>query len=150
MISAGRSGRMSKTSFFFSSCVVVAFFVGLPYDPIGVAIAYAACNLMLFVPVLWYSTRRMPVDMFNILNVIKHPILASLGVGISFIAFKLCLPTLSTGINGLANGFFGTVRVYLVICCILAGGLIPIAELIVLVSHMFRRDYEQASLQPQC
>ena len=145
-ISTGRTDRMFKWGIFSSLCIVVSFIVGLPFGAIGVATAYTICILLLAVPALWYATKTTPITLLSIFRILWHPALATLGVCAALITFKIFFIELSVGGKGLAIGLAVTLIVYLAICCLLARGLTPIAELIDLGSHLYRRDYDSTSL----
>jgi O-antigen/teichoic acid export membrane protein len=53
-VSQGRSRDMLRWGFIGSPLVVGAIILGLPWGPVGVAISYAAVNLLVITPVLWF------------------------------------------------------------------------------------------------
>jgi polysaccharide transporter, PST family len=61
-LSQGRGGDFFKIGVFASSFTVASFIVGLPWGPLGVAVAYAISNYIILVPVIWWSCRRGPIS----------------------------------------------------------------------------------------
>jgi PST family polysaccharide transporter len=61
-ISQGR-GRDTLIAYSINSCVIIlSFIAGLPYGPVGVAIAFSASSLLIRLPILYYIIgRRGPV-----------------------------------------------------------------------------------------
>ena len=60
-MSQGRSRDYLCWGLFNAATCVVSFIVGLPYGPIGVAVAYAAGEFMRTPLLWWYVTRRGPI-----------------------------------------------------------------------------------------
>jgi PST family polysaccharide transporter len=62
-LSQGRGGDFFKIGLFGSVTMVASFIIGLPWGPLGVAIAYTIDNYVVLVPATWWSTgRRGPVS----------------------------------------------------------------------------------------
>lgn len=135
-ISSGNTKRMFKWGIFSSLCTVTSFFIGLPFGVIAVAASYTICVLLLVVPLFWYSSQRTPVDLADIFGAIFTPAMATLIAGAALLAAKLFLPAITVGAAGLAITFLLTTFVYLVICCILAGGFDPLSEIIAITRKM--------------
>jgi len=60
--SQGRGRDMFVAQLINSGAIVFSFMIGLPFGPVGVAIAFSASNLLIRVPIYYYSVgRRGPV-----------------------------------------------------------------------------------------
>jgi PST family polysaccharide transporter len=95
-ISSGRTAQMFKWGVFSSSFLVISFFFGLPYGARGVALSYSIAKLLQTWPCMYYATRGTPITMLNLLEAMKHPLLASLIAGAIAFGVKLAIaPTLT-------------------------------------------------------
>lgn len=65
-VSQGRTTQFARWGFFSAAICAVAFVIGLPDGPIGVARAYAIATLALAVPMWWYAGRSGPVGFTHI------------------------------------------------------------------------------------
>ena len=70
-ISQGRGREMFVTQLINACAVVVSFVVGLPFGPVGVAMAFSVSNLLVRIPIYYFNAgRRGPVrtaDLWRIL-----------------------------------------------------------------------------------
>ncbi|MEP0769841.1 MULTISPECIES: MOP flippase family protein [unclassified Coleofasciculus] len=95
-ISSGRTAQMFKWGVFSSSFLVISFFFGLPYGARGVALSYSIAKLLQTLPCMYYATRGTSITMLNLLEAMKHPLLASLIAGAIAFGVKLAIaPTLT-------------------------------------------------------
>lgn len=70
-VTQGRAGEFARWGLFSASTCIVAFLLGLPSGPLGVAIAYAASELVIRTPALWwYVGRRGPVRTADIVRLV--------------------------------------------------------------------------------
>ena len=83
LLSLGQSGRYLKLGLFNYSCVIAAFFIGLPYGPIGVATAYSICSVALRLPSIVYSLKESPIKLTDAYTAMRDPAIA---VAIAFAA----------------------------------------------------------------
>jgi polysaccharide transporter, PST family len=68
-VSQGRGGDFFRIGLFSALTTVASFAVGLPWGPLGVAIAYTINNYVVLVPAaLWSSGRRGPVSARDLLT----------------------------------------------------------------------------------
>lgn len=90
-ITQGRTWAYMRWGVFNAVTCAVAFLLGLPYGPLGVAIAYAASE-MLRTPVLWaYATHEGPVRLRDVVR-IAGPHLA--GAFAALAGLRLVMPLL--------------------------------------------------------
>ena len=61
-LSQGRGGDFFRIGLFGSLATVASFVVGLPWGPLGVAVAYAINNYIVLVPAICWSCRCGPVS----------------------------------------------------------------------------------------
>lgn len=73
IISLGQTDRLFRMSLITGSITVIAFFIGLPWGPIGVAIAVSVVGVLLRVPVLKYSYKYSPLTLRDYFGPIGRP-----------------------------------------------------------------------------
>jgi PST family polysaccharide transporter len=86
-ISQGRGGDFFKVGLFGSMSTVASFIVGLPWGPLGLAIAYTINNYVVLIPVMWWTCRRGPVS-------IQHILGAAMPHAVSAVASALVMVTI--------------------------------------------------------
>jgi PST family polysaccharide transporter len=87
-LSQGRGGDFFKIGLFNAITTVASFLAGLPWGPLGVAIAYTVQNYTVLVPATWWSTgRRGPVGTGTLLSTVLPHAVASLIAALVLIAF---------------------------------------------------------------
>ena len=85
-VSAGRGDRYLRWGVISSILIVLSFIVGLPYGPVGVAIAYAAVTWAIIVPCMWYAGRSAGIELKFIFNAVSKNIASGLGsIAISYV-----------------------------------------------------------------
>ncbi len=129
-VSTGRTDRMLRLGVVSAVCVLTAFAIGLPFGAVGVAAAYAICNVIFFVPFYWYSCITTPVNTVDMFHAVWRSALAGLAAAVAIVAFKVLLPGWGADITRLAIGFAICTVVYVACSCALARGISPISELI--------------------
>ena len=97
-ISQGRGGDFFKIGVFNAITVVASFVIGLPWGPLGVAIAYTIDNYAVLLPVTWWSTgQRGPVTTrVMVMTTIPHVVATASSAAI-LIGLSPELGRLSTG-----------------------------------------------------
>jgi PST family polysaccharide transporter len=76
-VTAGRTDRLMRYGV-FSACVqLAALGCGLPYGPVGIAVAYVVSVLLLFVPALAYAGRPLGIGAAEVICVVWRPLTAS-------------------------------------------------------------------------
>lgn len=83
------TGR-TKAMFYFvlvsSSITVASFVIGLPWGPLGVAIAYSVAVWLLFVPGLHFAAATLPISLRDYWRALKQPVLATaFGMLVTFV-----------------------------------------------------------------
>jgi polysaccharide transporter, PST family len=77
-VAAGRMDRWMRWGFVAMCARLMALFCGLPYGPTGVAVAYAVCTFILFIPAIAYSGRPLGISAIDAITVVWRPLAASL------------------------------------------------------------------------
>ena len=77
-VTAGRSDRWMKWGVFATCAQFVALFCGLPYGPMGVAVAFVVAMFMLFVPAIAYAGQPFEIDAMDVIAIVWRPMVASL------------------------------------------------------------------------
>jgi PST family polysaccharide transporter len=86
-VSLGQADRMLRFSGLFNALIVAAFFVGLPWGPRGVAMAFAVAVLVLSVPSLAAAYARSPVTLAATAAAVRRPVIvAAIAGGAAFAA----------------------------------------------------------------
>jgi PST family polysaccharide transporter len=117
-VSLGRTDRMFRWGLVASAAIVASFFMGLPYGPMGVAVAYTAVSLALSPFALWYASRPSPVRMPDIVRAIAPGTLCAAIVAAALLALRLFLGRMEVPPSNLATvaaGFAVAALAYLVI-----------------------------------
>ena len=73
LVSSNQTGRYLKWGGITSLFIVTAFFVGLTGGSVGIAKAYAAVNLVLFLPSIIFCTKVSPITTWDFLSSLLHP-----------------------------------------------------------------------------
>ena len=81
LTSLGRTRRMFKLGVITSTCAIVSFVLGLPWGPVGVAIAATICFSILAVPSMMYALDKTPVSLRQFWAAISRPVVLSTLVG---------------------------------------------------------------------
>ena len=76
-IALGRTKRMFKWGLMSSTIIVIGFFIGLPYGPIGVAWAYSGTIALIIYPLIRYATNGTCLGVIDFIKGIKVPFLAT-------------------------------------------------------------------------
>jgi polysaccharide transporter, PST family len=98
LLSQGRGGDFFKVGLFGALTTITSFVIGLPWGPLGVAIAYTINNYITLVPVaFWNSGRRGPVSSNDLVAATIPHVIAT---GVSAVAMAsiwrvINLPSLS-------------------------------------------------------
>ena len=95
-VSAGRSDRWMRWGLFSAVCQLSALAAGLPFGPIGVAIAYTIVMFGLFVPALAYAGQPVGIGIKDVLQVVGPQTAAALiTVAFGFMVQQLLLAEFS-------------------------------------------------------
>ena len=77
-VTAGRSDRWMKWGVFATCAQFIALFCGLPFGPMGVAVAFVVVMFVLFVPAIAYAGQPFDIDAMDVIAIIWRPMVASL------------------------------------------------------------------------
>ena len=77
-VSAGRADRWMRWGLVSSAVQIAALLCGLPFGTKGVAIAYAICMYILFVPALVYAGQPLGIRARDVIRVVGAPLVGSL------------------------------------------------------------------------
>lgn len=99
-ISAGRSDRYLRWGLVGSLVIVLGFMVGLPYGPLGVAVAYSVTLWAIIVPCMWYAGRSAEIRVSDIFAAVSKNIVAGLcSITCSIVLLKHILIFKATWVN---------------------------------------------------
>jgi len=77
-VAAGRTDRWMRWGVVAASVQLVALFSGLPFGPMGVAVAYVLCMYVLFVPSIAYAGRPLGIGAGDVVKVVGRPLAGAL------------------------------------------------------------------------
>jgi PST family polysaccharide transporter len=80
--SLGRTERRLRWQVIATPVTLVAFFMGLPWGALGVAISFSACRALLLVPSLLNAYMDTPVDLRTTARTLARPAAASIGAAL--------------------------------------------------------------------
>jgi O-antigen/teichoic acid export membrane protein len=80
--SIGLQGRALRVALFNAPLVIAAYFIGLPYGPNGVAVAFSIAMTLWLVPHVFWSLRDTMVSPLDLFLAMWRPSLASLAAGL--------------------------------------------------------------------
>jgi len=81
-MSLGRTDRLLRWSIFGSVVISIAFLMGLPYGPLGMAAAYTVAMHILIGPCLWYAGQPIKLHLFLIVSRIWKIYISALIAGL--------------------------------------------------------------------
>jgi O-antigen/teichoic acid export membrane protein len=81
-VSLGRTGAQLRWSLISVPITIAGIAAGLPFGGLGVSIGYTAANLLLFLPGVWFATRKMPLRAREVLGASRQGALIATGVGV--------------------------------------------------------------------
>lgn len=81
-ISSGRADRMARWAMMSRPFMIIAFLIGVQWDALGVAAAYAVAGYALLVPGFVNALRDTPVNLTDVVRVTWRPFLISVMVGL--------------------------------------------------------------------
>jgi polysaccharide transporter, PST family len=77
-VTAGRTDRWLRWGVFATCIQLLALFLGLPYGPAGVAVAYVICMFILFIPALAYAGRPLGIGAADVCKAVWQPLMGTL------------------------------------------------------------------------
>lgn len=90
--SLGRTDRRLFWQVIDTPVTLAAFFVGLPWGALGVAISYSITRALMVVPSLHNAYRGTPVDLRTTARTLARPAVTSVGAALALWAFHLATP----------------------------------------------------------
>jgi len=81
-LSLGKADRWFRWGIIELILVVISFLIGLPFGAIGVAIAYATCFYVLFLPGLWFAGRPIHLKLISFISAIWKYYISALAAGL--------------------------------------------------------------------
>jgi len=135
-VTAGRPDRWMRWGIFATCIQAIALFSGLPFGPIGVALAYVLSTYLLFVPALAYAGRPIGIGAADVISAVGRPLIGTLlAAGVGFILRETVLNK-----SDLVLNVFLLSAAYVSIYLILVAGILkvrsPIRVLHTLVSDV--------------
>lgn len=83
--SLGNTGRQLRWALIQSPVIIAAFFVGLPWGPVGVAAGYSSAVIMLRIPSLLYCFHGTPLRLKSFLLALAPAAVSSIGAAIMLV-----------------------------------------------------------------
>jgi O-antigen/teichoic acid export membrane protein len=127
LLSLGQSGRYLRFGIFYSIVIVTSFLVGVPWGALGVAMAYTIANVLLVIPSLWYCFRFTPISLWDYLEAIFKPFLASL-IAVAFILLVQIYTVNQSDIVSIAFCMFPGLAIYLLVWYVMPRGRSELQE----------------------
>lgn len=91
-VSAGRTDRWMRWGLVAAVAHLLALFLGLPFGPMGVVVAYVVCMYILFVPAIGYAGQPLGIGARDVVRAVGPQLVASLGsAGFAFLLGRLLL-----------------------------------------------------------
>lgn len=90
-LSFGRADRWMRWSSTALLITVLFFMMGLPYGPVGVAVAYTVSYYVLIIPAIWYAGKPCDIKVSLFISAIWKFFLAALAAGLSCWLFSYAL-----------------------------------------------------------
>ena len=88
MQSTGHQGRSLRIALVLAPVVIVAYLVGLPYGPRGVAMSYAIAMMLWLVPHVFWSVHGTPISARDLLAVVVRPLGATFGAALAALVMQ--------------------------------------------------------------
>jgi PST family polysaccharide transporter len=141
-ISLGRTDRWFRWGIIASIITIISFLIGLPFGPLGVAIAYTAVFHILMGPGLWYAGKQINLKLYSVFSAIWKYYLSAVGSGLlcwfilySFSSTSNIFVELNIFIR-LSSSFILCVSIYLILIIALYQNTKPISQFISLLREM--------------
>ncbi len=147
LVSIGMIGRSLRIALVIAPLVIVAYLVGLPYGPKGVALAYSAAMTLWVIPHVAWSVHRTMISFQDILRTVARPLLSGLaGAALAF-AVRLFYGPLASPLPRLLLGGFVLLVAYLAILLYVMGEKSSYTALFRVLRTPFREPRAQSSLR---
>ena len=106
-VTLGRTDRQRRWAIFQSIVIIMGFFVGLPFGPVGVAATYSIISVGLRLPAIMYCFRYTPLKVTDLLLAITPAVIAALGAAAGFLFLsKIIIPEHLGSLQQIVLSFF--------------------------------------------
>jgi PST family polysaccharide transporter len=152
-LSIGRADRWLRWGVFEFAITVCLFLLGLPYGPVGIAVAWTVSFWILLLPAIWYAGHPISLPVGRVISVVWRYIVAGLFAGGATELILQRLPDLNErgGFAGAADRLAIVTPLvtlfYFVGIVLFHGGLAPLRQIMALFLEMLpsRRRSGEAS-----
>lgn len=141
-LSIGRADRWLRWAIVEFVVTFFLFLVGLPWGPIGIAVAWTASFWMLTIPALWYAGKPIGLSITSVSSMVWRYVVASVFAGSLTYLFVRSIP-LITGASGATGAMLRVVTVFALLgflypaaVVLLHGGAAPLYQIAGLVREM--------------
>jgi O-antigen/teichoic acid export membrane protein len=105
VLSSGRQARSLKLALIIAVLVITAYFIGLPYGPKGVALAFSTAMMLWLVPHMIWAVHGTAVSFWDLFRTGSRPLVAaSAAAAIAFAVQSYCGPLQSPLASFLVEG----------------------------------------------
>ena len=96
LLSMGRAGRSLKIALVIAPLVIVAYFIGLPYGPNGVALAYSAAMTLWLIPHIVWCIHGTMFSLRDFLSAAGRPLLsATVATALTYTVLWFCAQSMA-------------------------------------------------------
>jgi O-antigen/teichoic acid export membrane protein/glycosyltransferase involved in cell wall biosynthesis len=142
-LSIGRADRWFRWAIveFIVTCLL--FWIGLPWGPIGIAVAWTVSFWILTVPAIWYAGKPIGLSATTVLSVVWRYLIASTLAGLltalvmRVIPVLVNMPNAPGAVTRIAVVVVLLVPLYVTSVIVLHGGLEPVYQITRLLREMF-------------
>lgn len=138
LLTVGRSRKYFLLGMYSACLVSLAFFIGIPWGPKGVAISYAVSVYLSLIPFLYFSFSGTPVSVKSFFISILKPTISSIFMGIAIFLFKKNLTELSHLLQ-LVITFPLSIVIYLLINATFPNGRFELKEKVSYIFLVFKK-----------
>ncbi len=134
-VTAGRTDRLIRYGVFAAGVQIAALACGLPFGPIGIAVAYVVSMFLLFVPALVYAGRPLGIGAGDVVRAVWRPLAGALAAAASVSVLRSMIDGSDHAAFRLALLVIAYVLSYLTIVIGILGLRGPIRTARVLIGH---------------
>ena len=158
-LSIGRADRWLRWGIFEICITFLLFFLGLPWGPVGIAVAWSASFWTLTIPSFWYAGKPIEFSITPILATVwRYAVAALLSGCVTALIAREFLPLFSrwdpvmAAVAAIAANSMLLVVMYLIAVVLLHGGPAPIEQFLKVLSEMtfWRRFLGPPAGSPSC
>jgi len=86
LMASGRISRLTRMSLLIAPIMIVAYLLGLPYGPIGVACAYSVVMTLWLIPLIAWAVHGTEISFWDIVRTVTPPLASSVAAGVIALA----------------------------------------------------------------